>query len=51
MTESLTQELFSDIDPHKKGHLTLEDWINAFSKKFILYNYFFRRIQLEKLND
>ena len=24
------QELFSDIDPHKKGYLTQQDWISAF---------------------
>ena len=30
LTEKLVQELFSDIDPHKKGHLTENDWENAF---------------------
>jgi len=30
MTLSLTQKLFSEIDPHKKGYLTENDWVNAF---------------------
>jgi Ca2+-binding EF-hand superfamily protein len=31
LTDKLTQELFSDLDAHKKGYLTEEDWINSFS--------------------
>ncbi len=30
LTEVLMKQLFSDLDPHKKGHLTENDWINAF---------------------
>ena len=30
LTEKLLKELFSDIDPHKKGNLTENDWNNAF---------------------
>ena len=30
LTEVLLLKLFSDLDPHKKGHLTELDWINAF---------------------
>ena len=30
LTETLLKELFSDLDPHKKGHLTQNDWVNAF---------------------
>ena len=26
------QELFADIDHHKNGHLTEQDWKNCFSK-------------------
>lgn len=32
LTENLLKELFSDIDPHKKGHLTENDWNNCFGK-------------------
>jgi len=31
LTETLLLKLFSDLDPHKKGHLTEIDWLNAFS--------------------
>jgi Ca2+-binding EF-hand superfamily protein len=30
LTEKLLQQLFADLDPHKKGHLTQNDWENAF---------------------
>ena len=30
VTEKLLQELFSDLDPHKKGYVTEQDWQNAF---------------------
>jgi hypothetical protein len=30
LTETLLQELFSELDPHKKGNLTEIDWVNAF---------------------
>ena len=30
LTEKLMQQLFADLDPHKKGHLTELDWENAF---------------------
>lgn len=30
LTEPLVKQLFSELDPHKKGHLLVEDWINAF---------------------
>ena len=33
LTEKLLQQLFADLDPHKKGHLTLLDWENAFCNK------------------
>lgn len=32
LTDKLMQELFADLDPHKKGHLTESDWENAFGK-------------------
>jgi len=32
LTDRLMQELFADLDPHKKGHLTESDWENAFGK-------------------
>ena len=39
LTVKLMQQLFADLDPHKKGHLTELDWENAFgivkSIKFI----------------
>jgi hypothetical protein len=22
--------VFSDLDPHKKGYVTIDDWLNAF---------------------
>lgn len=31
LTEKLLYELFSDLDQHKKGYLTENDWINAFA--------------------
>ena len=33
LTDKLMQELFSDLDPHKKGNLTETDWDNAFGKQ------------------
>jgi hypothetical protein len=30
LTEKLLHELFSDLDSHKKGYLTENDWTNAF---------------------
>jgi hypothetical protein len=30
MTLPLVQKLFAELDPHKKGYLTVNDWINAF---------------------
>lgn len=30
LTEGLYKRLFSDLDPHKKGYLTENDWINSF---------------------
>ena len=30
LTDKLMQELFSDLDPHKKGHLTINDWETTF---------------------
>lgn len=30
LTEVLMKQLFSDLDPHKKGNLTENDWVNAF---------------------
>ena len=30
MTLPLTQKLFAEMDPHKKGFLTEGDWKNAF---------------------
>ena len=30
MTLPLTQKLFAELDPHKKGYLAESDWINAF---------------------
>jgi len=35
LTDRLMQELFSDLDPHKKGHLTESDWENAFGNRDI----------------
>jgi hypothetical protein len=32
LTNALIQQLFSELDPHKKGFLTKNDWISAFSK-------------------
>lgn len=31
MTLPLIQKLFAELDPHKKGYLTENDWLNAFS--------------------
>ncbi len=36
LTEKLMQEIFSDLDPHKKGYVTEDDWINAFSN-FVIF--------------
>lgn len=30
MTLPLTQQLFGELDPHKKTYMTLKDWQNAF---------------------
>jgi hypothetical protein len=30
MTLPLLQKLFSELDPHKKGYVTENDWVNAF---------------------
>ncbi len=30
LTEGLYKQLFSDLDPHKKGYLTQNDWDNSF---------------------
>lgn len=30
LTEKLLQRFFSYLDPHKKGFLTAQDWINIF---------------------
>ena len=30
LTQPLIQKLFSELDPHKKGYLNLNDWRNAF---------------------
>jgi len=30
LTTQLLEELFSQIDPHKKGFIALNDWKNAF---------------------
>lgn len=32
LTQALLQELFSHLDPHKKGYLSYNDWKNAFGK-------------------
>lgn len=31
LTDRLLQQLFADLDPHKKGYLTILDWENSFS--------------------
>jgi Ca2+-binding EF-hand superfamily protein len=31
LTDQLVQQVFSEVDPHKKGYVTLDDWLNAFS--------------------
>jgi hypothetical protein len=31
LTDQLLQQVFSEVDPHKKGYVTLDDWLNAFS--------------------
>ncbi len=31
LTINLIQKLFAELDPHKKGYLTEQDWLNAFS--------------------
>ena len=30
LTVTLVQQLFSELDPHKKGYLNKNDWVNAF---------------------
>ena len=30
LTQPLIQKLFSELDPHKKGFLNINDWRNAF---------------------
>jgi len=30
LTVTLVQQLFSELDPHKKGYLNKNDWTNAF---------------------
>ena len=30
LTVGLTQQLFSELDPHRKGYLLENDWVNAF---------------------
>lgn len=37
LSEKLLQELFSDLDPHKKGYLTESDWVNAFGNLKIYF--------------
>jgi hypothetical protein len=32
LTSSLYEELFSQIDPHKKGFISVNDWKNAFER-------------------
>lgn len=32
LSDKLTQQLFSSLDPHKKGFISESDWINAFSQ-------------------
>ena len=44
LTEELMQQLFSDLDPHKKGHLTENDWINAFGS-YNWQNYMLEELQ------
>ena len=39
LTDRLMQELFSDLDPHKKGHLTESDWENAFGKNTLMIQF------------
>ena len=36
LTEKLMQQLFADLDPHKKGHLTELDWENAFGMENLI---------------
>ena len=36
LTDKLLRDLFSDFDPHKKGHLTKADWRAVFGKKSLL---------------
>lgn len=36
LTEKLLKDLFSDFDPHKKGHLTRSDWRQVFGKAFFI---------------
>lgn len=33
LTDKLMKDLFSDFDPHKKGHLTRSDWHQVFGKR------------------
>ena len=55
LTEKLVQEVYSDLDPHKKGYLTENDWLNAFGNKLktyfvFIYQIHFRGIYLDKSN-
>lgn len=34
LTEKLMQQLFADLDPHKKGYLSDLDWENGFGNYF-----------------
>lgn len=31
LTDDLVKQVFSDIDPHKKGFITLSDWVLTFN--------------------
>jgi Ca2+-binding EF-hand superfamily protein len=30
LTQPLVQKLFSELDPHRKGYLNINDWRNSF---------------------
>ena len=34
LSEILLKNLFTFLDPHKKGHLTRLDWVNSFCRVF-----------------
>jgi hypothetical protein len=34
LTDRLLQQLFAELDPHKKGYITQLDWENAFSIEY-----------------